>query len=142
MNKNTSPEVRALLEKESPKNIVVSFLLAMMFAVSAGLAAIAYSETFLNFALRIIYSSSLETAQYLGFKRVCQITSLTTMCLGWLITFMVVWHKIEKKPTMLTRIKYGLTAIVVALAIFGAFELVNYVFIGDWLRLNGGIMLS
>ncbi len=142
MNKNTNKEVRDLLEKESPKNIVVSFLLAMMFAVSAGMAAIAYSETLLNIALKIIYSSNLETAQYLGFKRISQITSLTTMCLGWLISFMVVWHKIERKPSMATRIKYGVTAIVVALAIFGAFELINYVFAGEWLRLNGGIMLS
>ncbi len=142
MNKHTNQEVRDLLEKESPKNIVVSFLLAMMFAVSAGLAAIAYSETLLNFALQLIYSSNLEAAQYVGFKRVTQITSLTTMCLGWLIAFMVVWHKIERKPSMATRIKYGVTAIVIALAIFGAFELVNYVFLGDWLRLNGGILLS
>ena len=99
MNKQNK-EIRDLIEKETPKNIVVSFVLAMLFGVAAGLAAIAYGEVILNFALRIIYSSELAAAQYVGFKRISQITSLTTMLMGWVIAFMIVWHKIEKKQSM------------------------------------------
>lgn len=135
-------EIRDLFEKETPKNIVVSFVLAMLFGVAAGLAAIAYGEIILNFALRIIYSSDMEAAQYVGFKRICQIVSLTTMLMGWVVAFMVVWHKIEKKPRMMERIRYGVIAIGVALALFGIFEVVNYFAFGDWLSLSGGILLS
>lgn len=135
-------ELRDLMEKETPKNIVVSFVLAMLFGVAAGLAAIAYGEVILNFALRVIYSSDLEAAQYVGFKRISQIVSLTTMLMGWVIAFMVVWHKIEKKQSMRERIKYGITAIVIAVALFGIFEVVNYFAMGDWLSLSGGILLS
>lgn len=141
MNKQNK-EIRDLIEKETPKNIVVSFVLAMLFGVAAGLAAIAYGEVILNFALRIIYSSDLEAAQYVGFKRICQIVSLTTMLMGWVIAFMIVWHKIEKKQSMQERIKYGVVAIVVALGLFGIFEVVNYLVIGEWLYLSGGILLS
>jgi len=142
MNKQENREIRDLIEKETPKNIVVSFVLAMLFGVAAGLAAIAYGEVFLNFALRVIYSSDLEAAQYVGFKRICQIVSLTTMLMGWVIAFMIVWHKIEKKPSMNQRIRYGVTAIVIAVALFGVFELLNYFCMGGWLSLTGGILLS
>lgn len=141
MNKQNK-EIRDLIEKETPKNIVVSFVLAMLFGVAAGLAAIAYGEVILNFALRIIYSSELAAAQYVGFKRISQITSLTTMLMGWVVAFMIVWHKIEKKQSMHGRIRYGVIAIVVALGLFGIFEVINYFAMGDWLSLSGGILLS
>ena len=141
MNKQNK-EIRDLIEKETPKNIVVSFVLAMLFGVAAGLAAIAYGEVILNFALRVIYSNDLEAAQYVGFKRISQITSLTTMLMGWVIAFMIVWHKIEKKQSMHDRIRYGVIAIIVALGLFGIFEVINYFAIGDWLSLSGGILLS
>ena len=142
MNKRENKEMNDLFEKETPKNIVISFLLSMLFGVAAGLAAIAYGELVLNFAIKIIYSSEMAAAQYVGFKRISQIVSLTTMLMGWVISFMIVWHKIEKKPSLNQRVKYGVTAIVIALALFGVFEIINYISMGGWLSLSGGIMLS
>ena len=143
MNMQKNDELRDLFEKESPKNIVVSFLLSMLFGVAAGLAAIAYGETLLRFANELIYGIEVDNvSQYTGFKRISQIVSLTTMLMGWVIAFMIVWHKIEKMPRMNGRIKYGVTAIVIAVALFGVFELVSYIFLGGWLTLTGGIMIS
>ena len=143
MNRKEPAEVRDLIEKESPKNIVVSFLLAMLFGVAAGLAAIAYGEVLLSLCIKVIYTLDVaNTSQYTGFRRVSQITSLTTMLMGWVVAFMIVWHQIEKKPRMEQRIKFGVAAIVIALALFGIFELISYFAIGSWLSLNGGIMIS
>lgn len=137
-------EIRDLIEKESPKNIVLSFVLAMLFGVAAGLAAIAYGEVLLGLLVKyVVYSVEVEnTSQHLGFKRLSQIVALTTMLMGWVIAFMIVWHKIEKKPRMNQRLKYGITAIIVAVALFGIFELVSYFCLGAWLSLTGGIMIS
>lgn len=144
MNKQENKELHDLIEKESPKNIVVSFLLAMVFGVAAGLAAIAFREVFENVAISIIYSDKmlgiLSASQPHGIKRLCQIVALSIMLLGWVISFMIVWHKIEKAPTMERRVKFGVIAIAVAVALFGAFELINYAVLGDWLRLNGAIL--
>ena len=56
MNRKEPAEMRDLIEKESPKNIVVSFLLAMLFGVAAGLAAIAYGEVLLSLCIKFIYT--------------------------------------------------------------------------------------
>ena len=133
-------EIIEMMEKESPKNIFVSFVLSMAFGIAAGLAAIAYSETLLNLCFNLIYSLDVEnTTQYTGFRRLSQITSLGSMLLFWIIAFMIVWHKIEKAPSMKKRVRFGVTAIIVALALFGIFELVGYSVIGTWLYLTGAI---
>ena len=136
-------EIIEMMEKESPKNIFVSFVLSMAFGVAAGLAAIAYSETLLNLCFKVIYSLDVEnTTQYTGFRRLSQIISLGSMLLFWVVAFMIVWHKIEKAPSMEKRVKYGLVSIAIALALFGVFELICYFMNGSWLSLTGGIMIS
>ena len=49
------------------------------------------------------------------------------------------WHKIEKSPSMKQRVRFGITAIIVALVLFGIFELVGYAVTGSWLYLTGAI---
>lgn len=133
-------EIRRLLEKESPKNIVVSFVLAMVFGVTAGLAAMAFREMFETTAIQIIYSATLDNiAQYGGLKRIAQIVAIFIMLCGWVISFMVVWHKIEKAPSMAARIKFGVIAIAISIALFLIFSLVQYLVVGYWPTLTGAV---
>ena len=132
-------EIRDLIEKESPKNIVVSFILAMVFGVAAGLAAMAFREMFETAAIRLIYSADLGTAQYGGLKRIAQIVAIVIMLTGWVISFMVVWHKIEKAPSMKERIRFGVIAILVSVALFMLFGLVQYLVVGYWPTLTGAV---
>ena len=96
-------EIREMMEKESPKNIVVSFLLAMVFGVAAAVAAMAFRETFEDIALKIIIgaSSDLEASQTIGFRRLSQISAIVIMLGGWMTAFMVVWSKLEKRKVEL-----------------------------------------
>ena len=136
-------QIRDMLEKETPKNIVVSFVLAISFGVAAGLAAIAFREMCQHLTNKVIAmmldAELLSAAQPGGIRNLSSIIFLAVMLLGWVISFMVVWHKIEKAPSMQKRVKFGVIAIVVALALFGIFELVGYSIIGSWLYLTGAI---
>ena len=136
-------ELHDMLEKETPKNIVVSFVLAISFGVAAGLAAIAFREMcqHLTNALigKLLELELLTAAQPGGIRNLSSIVFLAIMLLSWVISFMVVWHKIERAPSMKNRVKFGVTAIIVALVLFGIFELVGYAVIGSWLYLTGAI---
>lgn len=136
-------ELHDMLEKETPKNIVVSFVLAISFGVAAGLAAIAFREMcqHLTNALigKLLELELLTAAQPGGIRNLSSIVFLAIMLLSWVISFMVVWHKIERAPSMKNRVKFGVTAIIVALVLFGIFELVGYAVIGSWLYLSGAI---
>ena len=136
-------EIRDMIEKETPKNIVVSFVLAITFGVAAGLAAIAFREMCQHLTNAIIGKllemDLLSASQPGGIRNLSSITFLAVMLLGWVISFMIVWHKIEKAPSMKKRVRFGVTAIIVALALFGIFELVGYSVIGTWLYLTGAI---
>ena len=136
-------EIRDMIEKETPKNIVVSFVLAITFGVVAGLAAMGFREMCQHLTNKLIAmllaADVLNASQPQGIRNLSSITGLAIMLLGWVIAFMVVWHKIEKAPSMKNRVRFGVTAIVVALALFGVFELVGYAVSGSWLILNGAI---
>lgn len=133
-------EIHRLLEKESPQNIVVSFVLAMAFGITAGLAAMAFREMFQTCATVIIYSSELSNvAQYNGLDNIAKIAALLIMLCGWVISFMVVWHKIEKAPSMKARIKFGVIAIAISVALFLVFGLIQYLAVGYWPTLSGSV---
>jgi len=136
-------EIRDLIEKETPKNIVVSFVLAISFGVAAGLAAMGFREMCQHLTNKVIAmlleADVLNAAQPGGIRNLSSITFLAIMLLGWVISFMVVWHKIEKSPSMNKRVRFGITAIIIALALFGIFELVGYAITGSWLYLTGAI---
>ena len=132
-------EIQKLIEKESPKNIVVSFVLAMVFGVAAGLAAMAFREMFETAAMKLIYAADLESTQYGGLKRIAQIVAIVIMLTSWVISFMVVWHKIEKAPSMKARIKFGVIAIVICVALFAVFGTVQYLVVGYWPTLTGAV---
>lgn len=136
-------QIRDMLDKETPKNIVVSFVLAITFGVAAGLAAIAFREMCQHLTNKVIAmmlaAELLSASQPGGIRNLSSIVFLAVMLLGWVISFMVVWHKIEKAPTMKNRVRFGIIAIIVALALFGIFELVGYTVTGSWLYLTGAI---
>lgn len=136
-------EIRDMIEKETPKNIVVSFVLAITFGVSAGLAAIGFREMCQHLTNKVIAilleADVLNASQPGGIRNLSSITFLAIMLLGWVISFMIVWHKIEKAPSMKKRVRFGVTSIIIALALFGIFELVGYLVIGEWLYLTGAI---
>ena len=136
-------QLHDMLEKETPKNIVVSFVLAITFGVAAGLAAIAFREMCQHltnkFIAMMLSADLLNAAQPGGIRNLSSIIFLAVMLLGWVISFMIVWHKIEKASSMQKRVKFGVTAIIVALALFGIFELVGYAVTGSWLYLTGAI---
>ena len=136
-------QIRDMLEKETPKNIVASFVLAITFGVAAGLAAIAFREMCQHLTNKIIAmllaADVLSASQPGGIRNLSSIVFLAVMLLGWVISFMVVWHKIEKASSMQKRVKFGIAAIIVALVLFGIFELVGYAVTGSWLYLTGAI---
>ena len=136
-------EIRDMIEKETPKNIVVSFVLAITFGVVAGLAAMGFREMCQHLTNKVIAmmleADLLNASQPGGIRNLSSITFLAIMLLGWVISFMIVWHKIEKSPSMKQRVRFGITAIIVALVLFGIFELVGYAVTGSWLYLTGAI---
>lgn len=136
-------EIRDMIEKETPKNIVASFVLAISFGVAAGLAAMAFREMGQHLTNKVIAmmleADILNAAQPGGIRNLSSIVFLAIMLLGWVISFMIVWHKIEKAPSMKKRVRFGVIAIAVALVLFGIFELVGYAVTGSWLYLTGAI---
>lgn len=143
MTRQEDKDMRDMMEEESPKKIIVSFVLSMVFGVAAALAAVAFREVLqhlTNYVLTLpSVLKSLNASQPQGIKNLSSISGLVIMLLGWVIAFLTVWHKIEKAPTMKKRVRFGLAAIIVALALFGLFEVCGYAINGSWLMLNGAI---
>lgn len=138
-NKNEDADLRRLMEKDSIKSTVISYLLTIAYAVAAAFACMALREMIETVGMKIIYCFELEAAQYLGFKRIFNIVGLVLMVAVWALTFMITWHRIEKADGMKERIRRGLSWIVAAAAAFAVFGLIQLVVVGYWPTLTGAV---
>lgn len=139
MKKVEDAELRRLMDQNSIKSTVISYLLTIAYAVVAAFACMAMREMLESVAMKIIYGSQLETNQYIGFKRIAQIVAIALMVGSWALTFMVVWHKIEKADGLRARLKTGVYWIIGAAVAFCVFGLIQLAVVGYWPTLTGSV---
>lgn len=140
MNKvQENDDVRKLMDENSVKTTVLSYLMTILYGVIAAISAMAGREMLETVAIKIIYGQDLEVSQYGGLKRIAQISAVVIFVLAWMLSFMVVWHKIERAGTLRQRVKVALVWIACAIALYALFGLVQYLFVGYWPTLTGAV---
>lgn len=139
MNKPVDADVRKMMEENSIRTTVVSYLMTLVYAVAGALAAMAGREMIEKIAMKLIYTQEMEVSQYSGFRRISQISALVLMIGLWITSFMLAWHKIEKAGSLKKRIQIGLCWIIGALALYAIFGVVQYLVVGFWPTLSGSV---
>lgn len=139
MKKVEDAELRRLMEQDSIKNTVISYLLTIGYAVVAAFACMAMREMLETVVMKFVYGAALETNQYAGIRRITQIVAIALMVGSWALTFMLVWHKTEKAEGMKARVKVGACWIACAAAAFCVFGLIQLAVVGYWPTLTGSV---
>lgn len=139
MKRVEDAELRRLMERDSLKNTVISYVVTIIYAVVAAFACMAMREMLETVAMKVVYAMEMEAVQYGGFKRIAQIAALILMVAVWALTFMVVWHKIEKADSIKKRVKIGVCWTVGAAAAFCVFGLIQLAAVGYWPTLTGSV---
>ena len=136
-NKN---DLEKLMDKNSTRTIVLSYAMTIVFGIAAAFACMAWREMLEQVALKIILGSEMHNmAQYGGLRRVTQIVAITTMVTGWMISFMVVWHKIEHGETLRDRVIICVKWVAIAVAAYFLFSVIQYIVVGYWPTLRGSV---
>ena len=140
MNKvQENDDVRKLMDENSVKTTVLSYLMTILYGVIAAISAMAGREMLETVAIKLIYGQSLEIVQYGGLKRIAQISAVVIFVLAWMLSFMIVWHRIERAGTLKQRVRVALIWIAGAVVLYALFGVVQYLFVGYWPTLTGAV---
>ena len=140
MNKvQENDDVRKLMDENSVKTTVLSYLMTILYGVIAAISAMAGREMLETVAIKIIYGQDLEVSQYGGLKRIAQISAVVIFVLAWMLSFMVVWHKIERADCLKERIRLGVKWIAGAIVLFAVCAVLQYFVVGYWPTLTGAV---
>ena len=133
--------IQRLMDQNSIRTTVISYLLTVVYAVVAAIAAMAMREMIETVATKIIamMADSLSVNQPGGIRRLVQIRAIVLMVALWSLTFMLGWHKVEKSEGRKARLKTGLIWIAGAIALYLVFGLVQYFVVGYWPMLTGAV---
>ena len=139
--KENDAVLQRLMDQNSIKTTVISYLLTVVYAVVAAFAAMALREMIETVATKIIAmaADSLSVNQPGGIRRLVQISAIVLMVALWSLTFMLVWHKEEKSEGLKARLKTGLIWIAGAIACYLVFGMVQYFVVGYWPMLTGAV---
>ena len=139
MKRVEDADLRRLMEQESIKNTVISYVLTILYAIVAAFACMAMREMIETISMKIISGSDLMAAQYGGIRRMTQIAAIVLMVGVWCLTFMLVWHKVEKATYMKNRVKVGLCWIFGAIVMYFVFSFIQLTVVGYWPTLTGAV---
>lgn len=126
-------EIQKMMEKDSPRNTVLSFVITIIFGILAALAAMTLNVVIKDGVTVIVNANldSLQASQGGGIKNIASIIASIIMLGSWMTAFMVVWHKVEKAVDVKTRVKNGVVAIVIAIVAYIALGFVYYALISE-----------
>ena len=117
--KHADDDIKALMEQNSPKKTVISFLLACVYGAAALPAALKIRSLAEKIAGRGVTAQDLMVNQYGGIVDAVTIAASAAAIAAWLITFVIVWHGVEKSRDMKSRMKKCAVWTFAALCIFG-----------------------
>jgi len=117
--KYADDDIKTLMEQNSPKKTVISFLLACVYGAAALPAALKIRSLAEIIAVRGVVGKDLMINQYGGIVDVVSIFASAAAIAAWLITFVIVWHGMEKSRDMKARMKKCTVWTAAALCIFG-----------------------
>ncbi|MGI6239877.1 MAG: hypothetical protein ACOYI5_09665, partial [Christensenellales bacterium] len=69
MNKPMDNDLKRLMERDSLRTTVLSYLLTLVYAAVSAVTAMAGREMIETIALKLIFSQELQSVQYGGFRR-------------------------------------------------------------------------
>jgi small-conductance mechanosensitive channel len=141
MKQPMDQDLKTLMDEQSIKTTVISYLMTLVFAAVSAVAAMGGREMIerLMRAFIIKNASELQVSQGTGLSHLSTITGLVLMVSIWLGAFMVVWSRTEKAGTLKKRVKVNAIWIGGAACCFLVFLLVTYFVTGQWLTLRGGV---
>ncbi len=141
MNEPMDQDIKKLMDENSTKTTVVSFLMTLIFAAVSAFTALAGREMIERLMLKFLYAGNaqLQVNQTTGLRHLSTIVGLSVMVGVWLSAFMIVWSRTEKAGTLKKRVKVNAIWIGGAAGLFLLFLLVTYFATGQWLSLRGGI---
>lgn len=141
MTDQTDQDLKKLMDENSVKTTVLSYLMTLVFAAVSALAAMAGREMLERLIREFVYSGTaeLQVNQKSGLLHLSTIIGFAIMAGVWLAAFMIVWNKTEKAGTLKKRVKVNAIWIGVAAGCFLLFFLVTFVVTGQWPTLQGGV---
>lgn len=134
-------DLKKLMDENSIKTTVISYLMTLIFAAVSAVAAMAGREMIERLMREFLFNGStdLQVNQTTGLRHLSTIIGLVIMVGLWLAAFMIVWGRTEKAGTLKKRVKVNAIWIGAAAGCFLVFLLVTYFATGNWLTLKGGI---
>ena len=141
MTEPMDQDLKKLMDENSIKTTVISYLMTLIFAAVSAVAAMAGREMIERLMRHFVFGgyAALQVNQTTGLRHLSTIIGLAAMVGLWLAAFMIVWSKTEKAGTLKRRVKVNLVWIAVAAACFIAFTLITYFVTGQWITLQGGV---
>lgn len=142
MNKVYDDDTRKVIKDGSASNLLTSFLMTLVYAATSAVAAIAGREMIEGVTLKIL-SSNIDAltnvSQFGGFRRISQISAIVLMVGLWLCTFMVVWHKLERRDGVSARVRYASIWVGGSIVCYFVFALIMYWTGLGWPTLTGSL---
>ncbi len=137
MKKNFDEETRKLMGEKRAAETLLSYLVALLYAAVAAVAAMAGREMIEAVARKIVFGMELQTNQYSGFMRISTIGGMGLMVILWLGTFLIVWHRVERADSMRGRLLTGTRWIAGAAVLYLIFAVTQLAVAGYWPLLSG-----
>ncbi len=141
MTEPMDQDLKKLMDQNSIKTTVISYLMTLVFAAVSAVTAMAGREMVERLMREYLFSGSvdLQVNQTTGLRHLSTIVGLAVMVGLWLAAFMIVWNRTEKAETLKKRVKVNAIWIGAAAGCFLIFLLVTYFATGQWLTLRGGV---
>ena len=137
MKKYLDEETRKLMGEKSVAETLLSYLVALLYAAMAAVAAMAGREMIEAVARKMVSGMELEVNQYSGIMRISTIGGLALMVILWLGTFLIVWHRVERADSIRGRLLTGACWIVGAAVLYLIFAVTQLAVAGYWPLLSG-----
>lgn len=137
LKKHLDEETRKLMGEKSAAETLLSYLIALLYAATAAVAAMAGREMIEAVARKIVFGMKLEANQYSGIMRLSTICGLGLMMIPWLGTFLIVWHRVERADSMRGRFMTGARWVAGAAVLYLIFAVTQLAVAGYWPLLSG-----
>ena len=141
MTEPMDQDLKRLMDQNSIKTTVISYLMTLVFAAVSAVTAMAGREMIERLMREFVFNGNaeLQVNQTTGLRHLSTILGLVVMVGIWLAAFMIVWNRTEKAATLKKRVKVNIIWVGAAAGCFLVFLLVTYFVTGTWLTLRGGV---
>ncbi len=132
MKKALDEETRKLMGEKSTGEILLSYGIALMYAAVAAFAAVAGRALIDAVARKIVFQMTLEVNQVSGFLRLATIVGMALMVLVWIVSFLIVWHRVEHADSARAKLLIGARWGSGAAVLLIAFAVIQRIVAGYW----------